>query len=1841
MWAMESHQQNIKDRTFESQKIQYRLARSFTSTQMLMLEMCSQRREINSCRCDYELRACRSPPGANCWCAVSVMACQAPSGVAGEHCAAPQQPHRTSTAALSANSGLFHLECPLTFITQLLLALLACNLPALACTHCLKLIRSCIAHFWTGATVSQQHDNTGSTVRHSTDYHYCRRRCGVSVCATDAIKRLVHFLTGGVMSQEPSPHQASMSSRTKRKFDIDPNASDPDDFDYDDSERRAAPQRRRQQRTPSAKKKPSKRQRRAYGGSDIDEDDEIESDDSFTERSESEEPEINPATGRSVRRATKKHITYEESEEDEIEDTPSEDEEPKKDSRPRAKPSIEQVEKPSLIVKLKMPSRNVRTRTGKLSDSGKHVKIVREGTRSPEPVIARATRGGKGPRVEYPSAILEASQETSMINDDLESPGPLDELLGGVETQVQASKDTSPIQATQADDDQEKDEEMEGVIQESQNEGAAEDSEEEDGPVTRGTRNLRSRAVSAKRKRDADESSDFEPAAEEEEKEEDMSESDHAKGKRSASESASGSGRRSGRLRGKTRQSQHSRRNSSSDESGLDPEEIQDELQELGSSKRRRLSRRVPDKDLVYDSAPTRRARARANPDYRVVRPELNEVFENDDDAPAPEKSRARAGRSAYRSLWANQGPFGGGVEAGIGAAAGADSDSSDDETQKMPKPLGGMVGMTPTAATASGGGFGLPQTHNADPQQASGGGPANLGKVKDKKALADADPLGVDPNVNFDGVGGLADHINKLKEMVMLPLLYPEVFQRFKITPPRGVLFHGPPGTGKTLLARALASSVSNHGQKVTFYMRKGADALSKWVGEAERQLRLLFEEARKTQPSIIFFDEIDGLAPVRSSKQEQIHASIVATLLALMDGMDGRGQVIVIGATNRPDSVDPALRRPGRFDREFYFPLPNVAGRREIIDIHTKNWDPPLKPEMKDQLAELTKGYGGADIRALCTEAALNAVQGTYPQIYTSEKKLLIDPSTIKILAKDFMISVNKMVPSSQRTVTSGAVPLAKNIEPLLRKPLEQILKRIDELIPRRKKLTALEEAEYDDRDDELGFEKDATMRNFESSRIFRPRLLITGLQGMGQQYLGAALLNKIEGLHVQSFDLPTILEDSTRTPEGAITQLFTEVRRHKPAIIYIPAVDVWYQTLPGPAIKTFKLLLRSVGANEPIMVLGVMELADEKEKPDPQMMMDLFSFSQNNQFVLERPDQEGRYEFFKNIIHYIRMSPADFPDPDNRKKRVLPVLEAAPIVEPVIDPKELAAREKQQKKEDRLTLMKLKMVIQPVMDHLKRQYRRFFKPILDEQWYAYLLEEQDPNHFRTDLSPDRQQAEGIERPWEYSKDAKGVNVLLHVESGNKYYNLDLGNIEKRLSNGYYKRPKDFLFDIKTLAKDAKTFGDPERTLKGNEMATNVEVDMEVIKQNHPGLTEECEALYMRELAREQKALEKRNKAFAGSKEAEAEVAQVPPEQSLTTTETSGPIVLGEPVPGHLAMPPVTPLRPPPSNHLSNGTHGDESAQHVQPNGSTVPSNDDTTMTDSQDLNVNTHRDFQFQTPSRIDTQTQKSQKSGLTFMGPNSHPNDFHNSASTTTSGQKTSNRSSDNKFGTQSNNGAPGGFLNFSAMKPEIGGSQQLPDTQGKPPHFLDLQPLPFSTLSTSRDHHTDRIPQTEVHYVSSQSDPSQSSQPRQQNSMPAPAPPHSHPHTTNLTDILNDEEPKPQLILADELVRDFHSNLVSSTSGCSLEQLEQINAALMDALWKHRADYNRNVVLQRVQDAFNVIIEDIQNMQKILKSSQESQLARSQYQDGGYEARLLGPQGTQEGWFEQPTQAQFR
>ncbi|XP_027342478.1 uncharacterized protein LOC113855167 [Abrus precatorius] len=232
-----------------------------------------------------------------------------------------------------------------------------------------------------------------------------------------------------------------------------------------------------------------------------------------------------------------------------------------------------------------------------------------------------------------------------------------------------------------------------------------------------------------------------------------------------------------------------------------------------------------------------------------------------------------------------------------------------------------------------------------------------------------------------WESVAGLKDVIRCMKEVVILPLLYPELFDNLGLTPPRGVLLHGHPGTGKTLVVRALIGACARGDKRIAYFARKGADCLGKYVGDAERQLRLLFQVAERCQPSIIFFDEIDGLAPCRTRQQDQTHSSVVSTLLALMDGLKSRGSVVVIGATNRPEAVDPALRRPGRFDREIYFPLPSIEDRASILSLHTQKWPKPITGALLEWIARKTPGFAGADLQALCTQAAINALKRNFP--------------------------------------------------------------------------------------------------------------------------------------------------------------------------------------------------------------------------------------------------------------------------------------------------------------------------------------------------------------------------------------------------------------------------------------------------------------------------------------------------------------------------------------------------------------------------------------------------------------------------------------------------------------------------------------------------------------------------------------------------------------------------------------------------------------------------------------------------------------------------------------------
>jgi SpoVK/Ycf46/Vps4 family AAA+-type ATPase len=1088
------------------------------------------------------------------------------------------------------------------------------------------------------------------------------------------------------------------SHKRKRPEFFDPNKSDSDDVDYvsgQDRPRKASRKSRTKSKGASSKKKRTKY--RGSDVDDDDLSDSL-LDDSFSEPEEEEDMDVDPVTGRVKRKAAKKSVNYEEppSDEDLDEDSNSQNSDediatPQKKikmvklkistpavparttragstARSRGRASVEPTSAPPTRRSTRARSEVLDEPLLALTNSGNHVQVIR-GSESPETAVRlRSTRGGKGLKKPI-EVVQEVSQEERHEAEQDEEMAEADAQVEEADEDEEKEREVADSQAKKVGEQPDSDgDELEGNTPQPPAAGgdADEDDDDDDMPVVRSrttrastsaatnvleeveetsgaSRRLTRRAAAKKAKGSNEQSSDFEPV--EDSGEEDISASDASPKKSKGDDDTDSSPRGRKSARGKSKSARSSRRRVGSDddeEDELDRDELLEEAQELKANSRRRPQRHK-DPEILYEPAPRR---SRKPVDYRIK--PMDQIYAADEDledaAPSPTR-RSRGGRGGAsqpweRNLHTTYGPFGGGGGPapviggpwGTGATGGVDSDSSEDENLARPN-VGGNVGMTPTSAMPGGLLPGIGQTNPSDPITALGGTPANLGKIKSQKALADADPLGVDQNVDFSKVGGLQGHIDQLKEMVQMPLLYPELFLKFHVTPPRGVLFHGPPGTGKTLLARALAAQVGSGGRKITFYMRKGADALSKWVGEAERQLRLLFEEARKTQPSIIFFDEIDGLAPVRSSKQEQIHASIVSTLLALMDGMDGRGQVIVIGATNRPDNIDPALRRPGRFDREFYFPLPDIEGRRSIIDIHTKDWG--IDDSFKDSLAHATKGYGGADLRALCTEAALNSFQRTYPQIYSSNEKLVVDVDKIKITAKDFMLSIKKMIPSSERSTSSGAAPLPKIVEPLLRDQVKEIEGVLDGLIPSKKKTTALQEALYEQYDDaDSGFNRETLQQEFEKSRVFRPRLLIGGEPGMGQAYIGAALLDHFEGLHVQNFDLPTIYSDSTRSAETAIVQLFQEVRRHKPSVIYLPGIDNWYHTLSESAITTFVGLLNGLPPTDPVLVLGITNEAPDKVSRD--MLRDLFGFSKKNRFLITRPSRV-RYHILSSILLY----------------------------------------------------------------------------------------------------------------------------------------------------------------------------------------------------------------------------------------------------------------------------------------------------------------------------------------------------------------------------------------------------------------------------------------------------------------------------------------------------------------------------------------------------------------------------------------------------------------------------
>ena len=387
------------------------------------------------------------------------------------------------------------------------------------------------------------------------------------------------------------------------------------------------------------------------------------------------------------------------------------------------------------------------------------------------------------------------------------------------------------------------------------------------------------------------------------------------------------------------------------------------------------------------------------------------------------------------------------------------------------------------------------------------------------------ADDGGI-PNVSYDDLGGLGDAVRKVKEMVELPLKHPELFKRLGIEPPKGVLLHGPPGTGKTMLAKAVAGETSSN-----FMSIGGPEIVSKFYGESEGKLREIFKEAEENSPSIIFIDEIDSIAPKRDEVSGEEERRIVAQLLSLMDGLNSRGKVVVIGATNRPNAIDEALRRPGRFDREIEIGIPDRDGRLEILQIHTRGM--PLDKDVDlEWLADKTHGYAGADISALTKEAAMTALRRVLKDDVEAENTPIEVLNSIVVTKEDFKNALKDMQPSTMREV-------------LIEKPN---VKWED--------IGALEEAKQ-----EL---KEAVEWPLKFGKVFehmnaRPPkgILLYGPPGTGKTLLAKAVATESEANFI-SVKGPEFLNKWVGESEKAVRETFRKARQASPCVIFMDEID-----------------------------------------------------------------------------------------------------------------------------------------------------------------------------------------------------------------------------------------------------------------------------------------------------------------------------------------------------------------------------------------------------------------------------------------------------------------------------------------------------------------------------------------------------------------------------------------------------------------------------------------------------------------------------------------------------------
>ena len=380
---------------------------------------------------------------------------------------------------------------------------------------------------------------------------------------------------------------------------------------------------------------------------------------------------------------------------------------------------------------------------------------------------------------------------------------------------------------------------------------------------------------------------------------------------------------------------------------------------------------------------------------------------------------------------------------------------------------------------------------------------------------------------VSYEDIGGLDREVSLVREMVELPLKFPQLFGMLGIDPPKGVLLTGPPGTGKTLIARAVSNEVRAH-----FIHINGPEVIHKFYGESEAKLRQVFEEAQRNAPSIIFLDEIDALAPKRSVVVGDVEKRVVAQLLALMDGLVERGEVMVIGATNMPDLVDPALRRPGRFDREITIGVPGREGRRHILGIHSRRM--PLASDVDlDQLADITHGYVGADLAVLCKEAGMVALRRLLPQVrFEVDGKPELDNVKARIVLDDFMAAFKVVAPTATR-------------EFLAERP-RMTLKDVGGLAETKRTLLSIVQL----------FRGGGALVGH--TRFSPPKgILLTGPSGTGKTILARALAGEM-GLTLITVDQPSLLSKWVGESEKGLREVFKRAKQASPCILFFDEIE-----------------------------------------------------------------------------------------------------------------------------------------------------------------------------------------------------------------------------------------------------------------------------------------------------------------------------------------------------------------------------------------------------------------------------------------------------------------------------------------------------------------------------------------------------------------------------------------------------------------------------------------------------------------------------------------------------------